>query len=225
MGEKNYPPGYGIIAPVSDYRPWDVDDAFRAAYDSIRDHTMVDEMRLYDLWILVEEAQKVAGDILEVGVWRGGSGALLAHRAVERTVYLADTFRGVVKAGPKDDYYRGGEHANTSIDYVRKALEALAATNARIVEGIFPDESADRVSSDTFCLCHIDVDVYQSAKDVFEWVWPRLSVGGIVVFDDYGFYGCEGVTRYVDEIRSMPDAFFSHNLTGHAVLAKTRLRV
>ena len=41
--------------------------------------------------------------------------------------------------------------------------------------------------------CHIDVDVYQSARDVLEWVWGRLCIGAIVVYDDYGFDGCHGV--------------------------------
>lgn len=41
------------------------------------------------------------------------------------------------------------------------------------------------------------VDVYQSAKDIVEWAMPRLTRGGVVVFDDYGFRNCEGVTTLV----------------------------
>jgi len=69
-------------------------------------------------------------------------------------------------------------------------------------------------------LCHIDVDTYDSAKDIVEWVWPRLSVGGAVVFDDYGFVRCEGVTKLVNELSSDNDKLFIHNLNGHGLIFK-----
>ena len=62
--------------------------------------------------------------------------------------------------------------------------------------------------------------MYQSAQDVLSWVWPRLSIGGIVVFDDYGFRGCDGIARLVNEERQKNDRVFIHNLNGHAVLIK-----
>jgi O-methyltransferase len=46
--------------------------------------------------------------------------------------------------------------------------------------------------------------------------------GGVVVFDDYGFWGCEGVTQAVHEIRAgLEHALLVHNLNGHAVLVRT----
>jgi O-methyltransferase len=50
-------------------------------------------------------------------------------------------------------------------------------------------------------------------------VWPRLSVGGIVVFDDYGFLRCEGVTKLVDEM-NLTDGIKMYNLNGQAVIVK-----
>jgi O-methyltransferase len=96
----------------------------------------------------------------------------------------------------------------------------LALSNIQILQGIFPEDTAHEIESAQFVLCHIDVDVYQSALDVFQWVWPRLHSGGFVVFDDYGFYGCEGVTKLVNEIALRPDLLFVHNLNGHALLVK-----
>ena len=69
-------------------------------------------------------------------------------------------------------------------------------------------------------MLHCDVDVYQSAKDVVDWVLPRLSQGGVIVFDDYGFTSCEGVTRLVNEYRERPEFMFFHNLNGHGILYK-----
>jgi O-methyltransferase len=53
-----------------------------------------------------------------------------------------------------------------------------------------------------------------------EWCLPRLSPGSVLVFDDYGFYGCEGVTRFCKELRSQRGFRFIHNLNGHAIFVK-----
>lgn len=226
---RTYPDGYGIVEPVANYRPWDVDPEFQALYGAIREDTMVDIYRLWILWVLARRAP--AGAVLEVGSWRGGSGAVLARAAGEQKqpravsdarVYLADTFAGVVKAGERDSYYRGGEHANTSPEYVRSLLDSLDLSSVELLVGIFPDDTGQEIEDELFALCHIDVDVYQSAWDTFWWVWPRLVPGGVAVFDDYGFYGCEGVTACVEEImRELPDVPVIPNLSGQAVVVKT----
>lgn len=47
-----------------------------------------------------------------------------------------------------------------------------------------------------------------------------MPVGAILVFDDYGFYGCEGVTTFCNELKTCSDLIFTHNLNGHAVFVK-----
>ncbi|NBB90721.1 MAG: methyltransferase [Spirochaetes bacterium] len=222
--EKRYPPGYGPVQPQANYRPWDIDGIFAPLYTAVQEHTKVDEARCYLLWQAALQCGSVKGDFLEVGVWRGGTGALLcdaaARLADERHVYLADTFRGVVKAGPRDDYYKGGEHADTDRETVEGLLAELDTGNYTILEGVFPEETGDRLPNGAIALCHVDVDVYQSARDVTEWVWPRMPVGGLVVYDDYGFYGCEGVTALGNEDFERTDRLFLHNLSGQAFLIK-----
>lgn len=223
---KRYPAGYGAVEPVADYRPWDVDQAFLKVYAAIKEHSKIDIYRCYALWRYAEQTAKLPGDLLEVGVWRGGSAALLTaalrHFGIRgKTVYLADTFRGVVKAGPRDDYYKGGEHADTSEETVHRLFRSLSLTGYEVLTGVFPEESAASVPSDTrFCLCHVDVDVYQSARDVQQWVWPRLPPGGLIVYDDYGFYGCEGVTALGNEEFRRTDRMVTHNLNGQCVAVK-----
>lgn len=213
---RTYPPGYGLVEPVANYRPWDIDEGFHAVYELVREHTMVDVYRLWTLWYIGRQiGRSVGGDVLEIGSWRGGSGTLIA-RAIAgaagargsadatpaRRIILADTFAGVVKAGERDTYYKGGEHANTSVDLVRGLLDRAGVPEVELLPGIFPEDRGDEIADRRFALCHIDVDVYQSARDSFEWAWPRMVSGGVVVFDDFGFYGCEGVTAYVHELAS-----------------------
>lgn len=215
---------HGVVVPLATYSPWRNDKNFLQAYTAARNHTLVDQYRAYELWQLVGQVRQLQGDVLEVGVWRGGTAVVLGkamqHFGAEGKLFLADTFAGVVKAGQRDTAYKGGEHADTSVEAVTALLTGQGIANSELLKGIFPDETASPLESIHVKLCHIDVDVYQSARDVFEWVWPRLAAGGVVVFDDYGFMRCEGVTRLVNELADRPDLICIHNLNGHAVLAK-----
>jgi O-methyltransferase len=206
------------------YAPWATDTEFLAIYEGVRTNTLVDVVRCYELWDLEHNLSAIPGGILEVGVWRGGTGAILASALArtkpDQTIYLCDTFRGVVKAGDHDSSYRGGEHANTSLDQVRDLLESLSLHNAVLLEGIFPEDTARRIPAGPISLCHIDVDVYQSAKDTVDWVGGRLATGGALVFDDYGFPACVGVTRLVHELKATGCWTAIYNLNGHAILIK-----
>jgi O-methyltransferase len=210
--------------PISTYAPWQADRDFRRIYGTIRRSTFVDIWRCYELWSLVGELREVPGAILQVGVWRGGTGALMAACAaklgLEEPVFLCDTWRGVVKSGPVDTYYHDGKHDDASPEMVERLAMKLGLENVTLLEGVFPEETADRIADRTFRLCHCDVDVYQSASDVLEWVWPRLAGGGMIVFDDYGFPACPGVTKLVDEQRLRDDRLVLHNLNGHGLVIK-----
>jgi O-methyltransferase len=209
------------ILPFATLAPWLDDGEFLALYQHIKSYTLVDLYRCYELYCLAKQSLRVSGCFLEVGVWRGGTGALIGRVASSsgRRTYLADTFCGVVKAGDRDPRYVGGEHADTSIQTVEYLLATLGVKNAELLSGIFPDDTGNSVT-EKIAFLHCDVDVYQSARDVFEFCRPRMGVGSIVVFDDYGFFGCDGITRYVAELREDPDFVFLHNLNGHAVFIR-----
>lgn len=215
-----------VVLSEATYAPWLSDDLFNRTYEAVKKYTLVDKYRCYELWQLVQESVKLKGALIEIGAWRGGSGALIAKRAelsgIKEKVYLCDTFKGVVKVGDKDSSYKGGEHADTSKEMVEEVIDKLDLDNVKILAGVFPEETSRLVDDEIFRFCHIDVDVYQSTKDVIRWLWPRLVAGGVVVFDDYGFQPCDGVTRFVNEERNKKDRLVIYNLNGHAVLVKIR---
>lgn len=216
---------YEAVYPNATYSPWLIDADFIKTYQKIKQFTLVDIYRCFELWDLIKEALFLEGILLEVGVWRGGTAALIAQRAknlkIEDNVYLCDTFTGVVKTSEKDSRYFGGEHNDTSKEIVEELMYKLSLTNVIILEGIFPDETSITISGKRIRFCHIDVDVYDSAKDIFNWVWPRLVVNGIIVFDDFGFESCSGITHLVNELKNENDRVFIHNLNGHAIFIKT----
>lgn len=218
--------GYAPIQPYSTYSPWLADRDFLETYGRISSNTLVDRLRCYELWQLVGQMAKLEGALLEIGVWRGGTGALIANRArlsgISDPVFLCDTFEGVVKASKEDSSYLGGEHADTSEEIVLQLLGGFNLDNAVLLKGIFPDATAASIADRKFRFCHIDVDVYQSAQDILAWIWNRLCVGGVVVYDDYGFKGCDGITKHVDAQRRLPNRVVVHNLNGHAIVVKTQ---
>jgi O-methyltransferase len=214
------------VIPHATYAPWRDDQKFLACYDRVRTNTLVDVYRCYELWQLAHQMGPESGHILEVGTWRGGTAAILGVAAqgsrTERHLWIADTFAGVVKTNSAiDTLYKGGEHSDTSEVLVRDFLQSLDITNYTILTGIFPDETGHRFPNERIGLCHIDVDAYDSAGDVFRWVWPRISLGGVVVFDDFGFWGCEGVSQLVNELR-IDNGILIRNLNGHAIICKVK---
>ena len=218
--------GYERVRPLATYAPWVTDVEFLNVYERIKKNTLVDKYRCYELWTLLGQCKDIEGDVLEVGLWRGGTSGIICKRFSQindkKQIFLCDTFTGVVKATSKDSEYYGGEHADTSEEMVESLLGQLETNNYIILKGTFPDETASYVKSNKFSFVHIDVDVYQSAKDILNWVWPKLSVGAIVVFDDYGFNSCGGITELVNEYIGTPGSLIVHNLNGHAIMIKTK---
>lgn len=216
---------HSVVIPLATYSPWLEDAAFVENHNLAVSNSLVDFYRMFELWGLVARTAHLGGDILEVGVWRGGTGCMMAAQAKRvapaARVILCDTFAGMVKVGEHDTYFRGGELSDTSVQTVADLAARMGLDNVEIRKGIFPDETATGLDDRRFSLCHIDVDVYESATHVLDWVWPRLHAGGVVVFDDYGFQGCDGVTRLVNERAAQPGNVMLHNLNGHAVLVKT----
>jgi O-methyltransferase len=213
------------LNPIADYAPWTTDPRFLEIYHTIQPYTLVDIYRCYEIWTLVEQSAKLTGALIEIGVWRGGTGALIAQRAklsgITDTIYLCDTFTGVVKASAHDPLYKGGEHRDTSIGLVEDLVyNQLNLEHVKILQGVFPEETAKSMDHESFRFCHIDVDVYHSAKDITTWLWNKLAIGGMIVYDDYGFFGYGGITTYVEEQRHARDRLLFYNLNGHAVIIK-----
>ncbi len=212
------------IISFATYSPWLDNTYFMQIFESVKNNTLVDVYRCYELFSLIIDNASMEGDVLEVGVWKGGTGSILAKALnqvdISAKIYLADTFSGVVKAGKNDTIYKGGEHSDTSVKEVESLLNKIDAKNVTILKGIFPNE-VNIPSNIKLRLCHIDVDTYDSAKEVFDSIWDKIVVGGAVVFDDYGFFGCEGITHLCNEMKSTrKNSRFIHNINGHSIFIK-----
>ena len=208
------------------YRPWETDEVFHPIYNGVMgSNTVVEIERCWELWDLLSQISHLDGAVIEVGCWKGGSGVILAQAvrmfSPDDTVYLCDTFTGTVKGGEIDgDYVKNGCFGEATMAVVQSLVFRYNLQNIKILEGIFPEETSYHITEDKIKFCHIDVDTYQSAKDAYEWIWPRLVVGGILIYDDYGNLPTPGIQIHVDEIRHGKDRLFIYNNNEHAILIK-----
>ena len=215
---------YEPVQRLDALAPWRTDAAFLDIWQKVQSHTLVDIFRCYEIYQTVRSLAGTPGDIVEVGVWRGGTGAILAAAAKQwkpaARVWLCDTFSGVVKAGRFDRIYSGGEHADASPEIVIQLLSTLELDNTKILSGVFPEETGSAIDAASVALIHVDVDTYGSAAGAMAWAADRMSAGAVAIFDDYGFSSCSGVTRLVDELRRTGDWLWFYNINGHAILVR-----
>ncbi len=217
--------GYKTILPESSYSPFLLDKEFQKIYRLTKLNNKIDIYRLYELWELVDQVSKLKGSLIEIGVGAGGSGTIIAKRSEllnpTDKVFLCDTFTGIVKSSDIDMFYNDGDCYN-DISFVEDLTLKANLWNLRILKGIFPDDTGRFVSDLKFKFCHIDVDVYQSAKDILDWIWDKMVIGGLIIFDDYGFIGCNGITKLVNEERFKKDRIVIYNINGHGIIVKIK---
>lgn len=161
-------------------------------------HSEVTSLNLYFLDECVQRIGRlgIAGDIVEAGVYRGGSAAVLGwsmlrHEDRPRKLWLFDSFAGFPPAGERDgDFSRTleGSHA-AGVDETRALLERVGVPEDRyeIVAGFFED-TYPKLEPPRAAILHIDCDFYESVKLTLEKFFPALSPGGFVIVNDYGIY-------------------------------------
>lgn len=172
-----------------------------AAFAPALERSLVTRDRLYVLYRLLAQALAVPGDVIECGVYRGGTarmlGDLLTERGSEKRLYVCDTFEGMPETDAAVDLHRRGDFSQTSLESVRAFLSGVR--DVVFVPGTIP-ESLRAIPPETkFCFAHIDLDIYNAVRDASRYVYDRLTMGGFIIYDDYGFASCPGARRAVDE--------------------------
>jgi len=176
------------------WQKWN-EKAYESLYHEIKHHTIVDVRRCYILSELCRHAALVEGDVAEVGAWRGGCAKLFSRCMPEKKIHLFDTFCGMPSPDPDKDDHREGD---LKVD-LKDVQGFLDGCNVEFYVGVFPETVTEELASKSFCLAHVDVDIYRSVKDAAEFFYPRMSVGGVMVFDDYGGATTPGARIAVDE--------------------------
>lgn len=184
-------------------------------------YTLIDDERLYILYQFMKAAGSLKGEVAELGVYKGGSAKLLAQTIVRnnfnKTLYLFDTFSGIPRTNPQKDIHKEGDFSDTSLIAVQRYLSDCK--DIVYHQGLFQD-TLNRVSSVGFSLIHIDCDIYESVNQCTEFFYPRLTSGGYMIFDDYGFRSCPGVKHAVDEFFTNKAEYPIYLPTGQCLVIK-----
>lgn len=175
-------------------------------------HTMIGRARLENVAACLDAVRRrgVAGDLMECGVWRGGTtvfmrGFLKAFGITDRRVWVADSFRGPPVPSLSQDL---GEDLSAaqypalaiSLESVRELFEryGLLDSQVQFVPGWFKD-TLPEAPIGPLALLRIDADLYESTQDVLAALYPKVSAGGFVIVDDY--HCIPGCRQAVDDYR------------------------
>ena len=161
----------------------------------------------------------IVGDVVECGVWKGGSMMAVAEMLTRlgdtgRDLHLFDTFTGMSEPSQHDVSFRGDSASETMkrqreedpsfqwcgspLDEVRHNMLATGYPRERVhfvegmVEQTIPGSAPDRIA-----LLRLDTDWYESTRHELVHLFPRLVDGGVLIIDDYGHW--QGARRAVDE--------------------------
>lgn len=142
--------------------------------------------------------RKVPGDFIETGVWRGGAtifmrAVLKQYNITDRIIWVADSFRGLPKPDPKhypldkNDPHWKIMTMNISLKEVRSnfAKYDLLDDRVRFLEGWFKD-TLPIAPIKQLALIRLDCDMYESMTEALVSLYPKLSLGGYLIIDDYG---------------------------------------
>jgi hypothetical protein len=160
-----------------------------------------DISRFYFFCLAFDQMTKegVTGDILELGTYRGATATVLAKmaRRLGTTAWILDTFQGFNDADLQGiDASHRMEFADTSLEAVRALV---GEQNVRYVRGYFPGSAAQLPDDLSFCLVHIDCDLYAPIRSALEYFYPRIVPGGYLIVHDYACLAWDGAERAVDE--------------------------
>lgn len=181
------------------FSPWLGYGEFAKYYDLAKRGTLVSPDRCWVLYSLCRQALFLDGDIWECGVYKGGTAAMLAQIVHDgkstKRLHLFDTFEGMPATDHAVDHHRKGDFSDTTVDAVRNYVKHDDVTVYH--QGFIPDTFGGLEKS-VIAFAHIDVDIRESVTDCCDFIFPRLTVGGFLVFDDYGFPSCPGARQAVD---------------------------
>ena len=156
----------------------------------------------------------VPGDLIETGVWRGGTTILMravleAYGDTERCVWVADSFQGLPEPNaalyPADagDTHHTWSQLAVSVDAVKENFARYGLLDARVrfLPGWFKDSLPD-APIERLAVLRVDGDMYESTIDPLRYLYPRVSPGGFVIVDDYANPKLTGCKQAVDDYRS-----------------------
>ena len=189
------------VGPCPLFSPWLGHPTFHTVYDGAQQLTIVSPDRCYILISLAGYAVHLPGDFAECGVYKGGTALMLARTLkgkADKKLYLFDSFRGLPKVDEhRDQWFSERDFSVESVQGIRNVLAEFDSI-VDIRQGWIP-ETFQGLESNRYAFVHLDVDLYRSNLDCCNYFYSRVTAGGVMLFDEYGFAGARGEKDAVDE--------------------------
>jgi hypothetical protein len=202
------------IVPLDKSKHYTMANTLDIIWNTVQPYTYLGKKRIANNIQCINEIldKGIQGDIIEIGVYKGGSimSMLLAlnQRSAIRPVRLYDTFSGMTAPLDCDVEAHSEKHYNDCIEQNPeiKCIADLEFVQKNVSMIPYPVESlhyhvGDIMKTTTFpsqiALLRLDTDFYDSTKFELEHFYPLVSHGGIIVVDDYGHW--KGARKAVDE--------------------------
>ncbi len=201
--------------------PSDFDGHHKKVLSIVGKNTMTSPERIFSLIEAVRYVVKnnIEGDIVECGVWKGGSMMAVAETLkvldnTNRHLYLYDTYEGMSAPTELDKTYNGDNaevllNSNTdkeqnlvwaygALEIVKQNMQSTGypADMITYVKGKVEDTIPQTVPK-KIAILRLDTDWYESTKHELVYLFPLLVNGGVLILDDYGHW--EGAKKAVDE--------------------------
>jgi O-methyltransferase len=199
----------------------DFEPDFNKIMNFCKPFSMTSEERLYAVNKAIDYVVKnnIKGDIIECGVWRGGSSmcamlSLLSLNNNDRTFYLYDTFEGMTEPTEQDKdslgneaktYYENRKKTTDDmmwcyapIDDVKKNIRSTNYPENLVnyVKGKV-EETIPETTPESIAVLRLDTDWYESTYHEMVHLFPKLVKGGVLIIDDYGHW--TGARKAVDQ--------------------------
>lgn len=184
--------------------------------------TMIGLKRLDNIRFCVESVLKnhIPGDLIETGVWRGGAtifmrGILKAYGVTDRKVWVADSFAGVPPPDPRfEEDRKSAFHWAKKLAISREEvtenfrLYDLLDDQVVFLEGLFKD-TLPMAPIDQLAVLRLDGDIYSSTMDALVNLYPKLSLGGFVIIDDYNILMARNAVHYYRDTHGIEEGLRS----------------
>jgi len=165
--------------------------SFTAAWDSVKP-TLLGQEKTKHLYTEMMMVKDVEGEFAEIGVFKGDTSKFIQTVFPQRKLHCYDTFCGIANADSDIDKHKDGEFS-ISLDQVKAKLGDSVTYHV----GSFPESFAEHDTK--FAFVHSDMDTYFGTKTTLEVIFPCLTLGGTILFDDFRWVACPGVEKAIDE--------------------------
>ena len=206
-----------IIISSATHVPWKKDQNFYQFYKKVKNFTLLDLSRSYTLWQCAQNLKNTNGQILDIGCLMGGAGFIMSKTNKKGNTYLFDSFSGFKK---DDGLHKKDVFYYSEIEKVKKNIKRLNLKKTYVFKAYFPKRIKVKVKN--VKLCHIDVNTFNDTKLVFNFIDKKIIKGGIIVFDDFGIWGVDGIKKfiYLIEKKFAKKYYFIKNYMGQCILIK-----